>query len=59
MDIGRFSCDKALKTALKDAGFSIEEIKKQGQKTVITVSRYKEPNKRKAPQTRNKRETNA
>jgi hypothetical protein len=43
MDNGGLPCKKPLITALKEAGFSIENIKKHGKKTVITVFRKKQP----------------
>ena len=43
MNNGGISCKKSLITALKEAGFIIENIKKQGKKTVITVFQYKQP----------------
>ena len=43
MDNSGLPCKKPLITALKEAGFSIENIKKQGKKTVITVFRHKQP----------------
>jgi len=43
MDNGDLSCKKPLITALKEAGFCIENIRKQGKKTVITVFRHKQP----------------
>jgi len=43
MDNGGVSCKKPLITALKEAGFSIDNIRKQGKKTVITVFRHKYP----------------
>ena len=42
MDNSGLSCKEPLITALKEAGFSIENIKKQGKKTVITVFRHKQ-----------------
>jgi hypothetical protein len=29
-----------LETALKEAGFKVDEVEKQGKKTVVTVTRY-------------------
>jgi hypothetical protein len=43
MDNNGSPCEKPLKTALKEAGFSIENIKRQGKKTVITVFRHNNP----------------
>jgi hypothetical protein len=47
MDTGAFSCKKPLITALKEAGFCIERIKKHGEKTVITIFRHEQPFKNK------------
>jgi hypothetical protein len=46
MDTVCFYCYEPLKTALKEAGLSIEDIKKQGKKTLITVSGHKQPAKK-------------
>jgi hypothetical protein len=43
MDNGGLSCKKPLIIALKEAGFSIEDIKKHGEKTIITIFRHKHP----------------
>jgi hypothetical protein len=43
MDNGGLLSKKPLMTALKEAGFSIENVRKQGKKTVITVFRHKQP----------------
>jgi hypothetical protein len=43
MNIVGFSCNEPLKTALKEAGYSIADIKIQGEKTVITIFRRKQP----------------
>jgi len=42
MDNVGLSCKKSLITALKEAGFGIEDIKKQGEKTVITIFQQKQ-----------------
>ena len=43
MDNSGLHCKKPLITALKEAGFCIENIKKHGKKTIITVFRHKQP----------------
>ena len=43
MEINSFDRIKIIKTALKEAGLSIEDIKKKGKRIVVTISHRENP----------------
>jgi hypothetical protein len=45
METGNFNRYAPLKTALKRAGYKVDEIEKQGKRTVIAVSEYEKKDK--------------
>jgi hypothetical protein len=44
METGNLNRYAPLETALKKAGYKVDEIEKQGKRTVIAVSEYEEKN---------------
>ena len=45
MEICSFDSYKPVETALKEAGFKVDEVVKHGKKIVVTITRHTKPGK--------------